>query len=91
MAGIRTLAEGRFSFDDDQLAANVVAKKVELGLSWRKVAAVTDVSYPHLIHYFAEKPRVPRPRRRVMSVELAIRLLMWLGDYDIRDYLLEKK
>jgi hypothetical protein len=91
MVGIRRLAAGRFGFDDDQLAANVVARKVELGLSWKQVAEVTEVAYPHLLHYFAVNPKVPRTQRRVMSAELVVRLLMWLEDYDIRDYLLEER
>lgn len=88
--GVRRTS-GRFGFDHEQLALNVARKKKEEALSWPQVATQTGVAYSHLVHYFAENPRVPRTRNRVMTIELAIRLMMWIGDYDIRDYLVEKQ
>jgi hypothetical protein len=80
-----------FNFDQDQLARNVIRRKAERGLTFQDLAQETRVSYPRLMDYFVSRPRVPRTRKRSMSADVVLRLLMWLGDYDIRDYLLEEK
>lgn len=80
-----------YGFDHEQMAANVSVKKAELGLSFSGLAAETGVSRPVLLEYFASRPRVVRVRKRCMSAETAIKIMMWLGDFDIRDYLLEER
>lgn len=80
-----------FNFDQELLARNVIRRKAERGLTFRDLEQETRVSYPRLMDYFVSRPRVPRTAKRSMSADVVIRLLMWLGDYDIRDYLLEEK
>lgn len=81
----------RFGFDGGQLVANVIARKAERGLSLSGLAVETGVSRPILAYYFAAEPRVPRERRKTIQAETVIKLMMWLGDYDIRDYLTETR
>lgn len=80
-----------FGFDEEQLRANVIERKRERGLSLNGLSAETGVSRPMLAYYFAVEPRVPRERRKMIQAETVIKLMMWLGDYDIRDYLTETR
>lgn len=83
----------RFEFDVELLARNVLARKAELGLTWAEVEAVAGIPRAQLTEYFVARPRRPgnRPSRHRISMNTALKLLMWIGDFDIRDYCLEER
>lgn len=80
-----------YDFDHEQLVRNVRAKKAADGLSFPALSMVTAVAESVLKDYFAAKPARPDRKRSMISATTAFRLLMWLGDHDIRDYLLEER
>lgn len=81
-----------YGFDHDLLVRNVREKKAQEGLTFEELSLRTAVSHTVLAGYFRHVPKRPLPTgRSQITAEIAFRLLMWLGDYDIRDYLLEEK
>lgn len=86
------VAAGLFSFDHEQLIRNAMDRKKETGVTFRTLSRLTGIQYSRLADYMAAKPRVARRHLEPkLSAETAVRLMMWLEDYDIRDYLLEEK
>lgn len=71
-------------FDVEQLAANVTKVRLERGMSIQAVADETEMPRSTLSHLL--QPGRTEPPKLVTTVKL----LHWLGDYDIRDYLLEE-
>ena len=83
----------RFEFDVELLARNVLARKATAGLTWAGVESETGVPRAMLTKYFVVAPRKPDARyvRHRVSMSTALKLLMWVGDHDIRDYCLEER
>ena len=78
-----------FAFDYDQLISNVKAKKAETGWTWNRIATWTGIPAPTLSYYMLSVNRPPETKAIQMTGNHIIRLMMWIGDYDIREYLIE--
>lgn len=72
-------------FDVEQLIANVTKVRLERGLSIQAVADETEMPRSTLSHLL--QPGRAQPPK----LATAVKLMHWLGDYDIRDYLLEER
>lgn len=79
----------RFSFDYDQLIEHVLDKRWRERLSWNRIADEVGMSSAVLRYSIIGTNRPKDTKSIRMSMDTVIRLMMWLGDYDIRDYLIE--
>lgn len=79
----------QFSFDYDQLIEHVLDKRWRERKSWGRIAAEVGMSSAVLRYSIIGTNRPPGTRSIRMSTDTVVKLMMWLGDYDIRDYLIE--
>lgn len=72
-------------FDVEQLAANVDKTRRERGMTVQDAAVSAGVLRSVVSRLL--NPRI----REAPKLVTAVKLMHWLGDYDIRDYLLEER
>jgi hypothetical protein len=80
-----------FGFDQEHLVKRVQEVKLARGASYARMILETGLSHAQLIWYLSPVKRRRGSKPSQMTMELAMRLMMWLGDYDIRDYLKEER
>ena len=74
-----------YGFDMAQLRANVDRKRREEGLSHKRLGEKIDIAKTNVNRFLG-----PRPYLDMNSTHF-IRYLMYVEDYDIRDYLIEER
>jgi hypothetical protein len=80
-----------FGFDQDHLVERLKKVKLERGITFDRMVMETGISTDRLKWYLSAVKRRPGSRPTQMTMELAMRFMMWLEDYDIRDYLKEER
>lgn len=78
----------KFSFDYDQLRESLDRKMCQEHLTVKAAAAEIGVEWHTLGYYLRNSVS---ERKRHMTVDNAVKIMVWLGDYDIRDYLVEER
>lgn len=80
-----------FGFDQQRLVTRVQGVKLERKATFARMTVETGLSDAQLKWYLTPVKRRKGSKPSQMTMETAMRLMMWLGDYDIRDYLKEER